>query len=126
MDPFDPKRFRSSGPSAVAATSAKAKPKTPSRAKGSEYLGAVNWGWLSAASKLPGKAMHVGLVLWHLHHLRRRWTVRWEPIKAASLGITRYAAYAGLRRLEAAGLITVDRHVGRCPIVTILDQQKGG
>jgi DNA-binding MarR family transcriptional regulator len=37
------------------------------------------------------------------------------------LGIHRKSAYRGLSALEAAGLITIVRHAGRAPIVTILE-----
>jgi hypothetical protein len=47
--------------------------------------------------------------------------VHWRPSKAREFGVSRQATYRGLAAIEAAGLATVDRHVGRCPLVTILD-----
>jgi DNA-binding MarR family transcriptional regulator len=47
------------------------------------------------------------------------------PISLASLerdlGVLRDAASRGLKALEAAGLVEVERHPGRRPVVTILD-----
>ena len=37
------------------------------------------------------------------------------------MGISRNAVSGGLDRLEEAGLIRVDRHNGRCPVITLLD-----
>jgi DNA-binding MarR family transcriptional regulator len=37
------------------------------------------------------------------------------------LGVGRHSAYRGLKRLEEANLVKVERHPGRNPIVTVLD-----
>ena len=39
----------------------------------------------------------------------------------ATMGVSRYAAYRNLLRMESANLVRVERHRGRSPIVTILD-----
>jgi DNA-binding transcriptional regulator YhcF (GntR family) len=40
---------------------------------------------------------------------------------AAEMGVSPDATYDALTNLEAAGLIQVDRHRGRSPVVTVLD-----
>lgn len=76
--------------------------------------------WFAIAASLPGTALAVGLAIWHVAGLHRR---KSKLQVCASLlmrfGVQRVAGYRGLRALEAAGLITVERHRGRCPVVTI-------
>jgi hypothetical protein len=45
--------------------------------------------------------------------------------KLECLGVLRHAAYRALRNLQKAGLIEVQRHVGRLPVVTILAGAEG-
>jgi hypothetical protein len=45
--------------------------------------------------------------------------------KLECLGVLRHAAYRALRNLQKAGLIEVQRQVGRLPIVTILTAVEG-
>lgn len=73
------------------------------------------------AARLPGRALAVGIVLWHLVGLRRHWTVRLSPSKTRSLGLSPRVTRRGLKALEGAGLVAVDRHRGRSPEVTVLN-----
>ena len=69
--------------------------------------------WIQAAARLPGRSLHVGLVLWYLAGVRRS---RQGPISytvASHFGLSRHAVYRGLAWLEEAGLITVLRKHGR-------------
>jgi hypothetical protein len=52
-------------PSGVAASLT---PNKPARfRRGQKFLrGPIPWDWLSVASRLPGKALQVGLAIWHL------------------------------------------------------------
>jgi hypothetical protein len=91
--------------------------------------GPIPWAWLQRATPLPGKALAVGLVLWFLKGLRRQNTVRLEPSKVRSLGLSRRQCYRGLEALEQAGLVAVQRQLGSAPTVTILvapDESKAG
>jgi DNA-binding transcriptional ArsR family regulator len=76
---------------------------------------------LTSAARLPGQGFKVGVVLWHLAGLKRKPTV---ALSLSSLdeemGIQRDAARRALSALEEAGLVSVERHAGRKPIVTIL------
>src|SRR5262245_51625875 len=94
--------------------------------KGRHFLkGPIPWWWLERAMRLPGRATHVGLVVWLCSGMRRAATIRLSitPMFSA-LGISRYAAYRGLNALERAQLVHVRRHGGHPPIVTlVLDQQ---
>lgn len=80
--------------------------------------------WLSQVTQLPGKAtfrMAVLVLQSATTHGRKR-HLRVTPKGVASAGMSRVAAYEGLRALELAGLVTVKRCRGRSPLVTIVDQ----
>jgi len=86
----------------------------------SRYLkGPIPWAWLSVAAKCPGRALHVALVVWHLHGLERSMVVKMSGARLRELGVDRHAASRGLRALEARGLVSVLRHKGRSAVVTI-------
>jgi len=96
--------------------------KPPRHAPGVKFLkGPVSWDWLCCASQLPGKALHVGTALWHLAGLKRSRTVPLSGSITRELGIDRHASYRGLKQLEKAELVSVVRHAGRNPIVTLLE-----
>ncbi len=46
--------------------------------------------------------------------------------KLLLLGVSRHAAYRGLTALEDEGLVSVDRHRGRKPRVTVIEIDSGG
>jgi len=77
--------------------------------------------WLHTAGTLRGKALHVAVELWFQCGVCRSKEVRFSYSSVLNFGVKRHAAYRGLRALEAAGLVTVCRSPGRCPIVRILD-----
>ena len=83
--------------------------------------GPVPLGWLAAATCLPGKALHVAVILRFLSGLNRSSRVRFSQSIARDFGVDRPSVYRALIRLEKAGLITVERHPGRNSIVTILE-----
>lgn len=76
--------------------------------------------WIAAASRQPGRALHVAMAIWYLAGLSRTLSVELRPSTVRQFGVDRYAAYRGLHALERAGLVAVRRHRGRCPTVTIL------
>jgi hypothetical protein len=95
----------------------------PRHVRGERFLrGPIPLFWLSVAARLPGHALHVALQLWH-----------WAGIKGSAqinlsmadmekqLGVSRFSGARGLKALEQAGLISVIRHRGRHPVVTILN-----
>jgi hypothetical protein len=92
------------------------------RVRGEFLKGPVPLAWLSAASKLPGKAvLAVGLALWFEAGRRRSNTVTLTSAILARFGVNRKGKYRGLASLEQAGLIEVVRVPRRNPVVTILD-----
>jgi len=76
--------------------------------------------WLVRAARLPGKSLHVAVGLWFWAGIRRTDTVKLSTAFMETLGVGRHSVYRALRVLEAVGLITVERHAGRLPVVTLL------
>lgn len=91
--------------------------------KGEKFLkGPIQWSWLQAAARAPGKALHVGNVLWFFAGMSGP-RVALNLSRLADLGLSRDAARRGLAALERAKLVSVLRHPGRKPVVTILIQE---
>jgi hypothetical protein len=83
----------------------------------------INYDWLSTAAGLPGKTAHVACAIWYVASLQRSSTIRLAPYATKLFGISRDCCYPSLRRLEEAGLITLDAGRGRTPIITLIDRQ---
>jgi hypothetical protein len=66
-------------------------------------------------------ALRVGLALWYLAGCAKSREVKPTWATWRLFGLHRVSAHRGLERLERAKLVRVNRHRGRCPIVTILD-----
>ena len=77
--------------------------------------------WLETAAQLPGRSLHVGLVLWYAAGVSRSPSVRLSNILCLRFGMDRNAKYRALHLLEGARLVAVRRKCGRSPVVTILD-----
>jgi hypothetical protein len=92
------------------------KPRQP----GKFLKGPIPWPWLERAMPLPGKALHVGIQVWHQVGLTRSSVVSISMSGMAKVGVSRFAASRGIAALEKASLISVVRHAGRKPVVTIL------
>ena len=83
--------------------------------------GPIPWQWWLPASRLPGKALHVGAVCWLLAGWGRSADFELALDGWADLGLSRFAASRGLDELERAKLVSVGRTPGRSPVVTVLD-----
>jgi hypothetical protein len=99
---------------------AKHKSKPPRTWKGQFLRGPVPWNWIKEAMKLPGQALAVGLVLWREAGCQNAMTIRLTPTRLQESGISHQAGRRGVRALEGAGLITIQRKPGRALEVTIL------
>ena len=82
--------------------------------------GPIPLDWLEAAAGLPGKSLHAGVALWYAAGLTRSASVPLSNIAGVRFGLDRNAKYRALEWLEGAGLIRVERKLGRAPVVTIL------
>jgi hypothetical protein len=101
------------------------RPKAFPKKKRRKFLkGPIPWYWLSRAAQQPGKALHIGIAIWFLAGVKCKQTVHLSNIFVKDLGVKRNAKYDALRTLESAGLISVERHRGRSPVVTILEVEQ--
>ena len=86
----------------------------------------IPWIWWHRACALPGRALRVALALWFRGGITgNRAEFPFDLSRWGSLGLTRFSAGRGLRALEAARLIAVERTPGRSPVVTVLDAPIG-
>jgi len=97
-------------------------PTVPRHGPGETFLkGPIPWCWLATAASLPGRCLHVGLAIWHLHWLQRRPKIRLSNAILQELGVDKHAKGRALKRLEVAGLIAIERHAGSSPLILLLD-----
>jgi DNA-binding transcriptional ArsR family regulator len=82
--------------------------------------GPIPVSWVCHASKLGVKTLLVGLALWHIRGLRKLNTFTVSNLMLRDWGIQADAKSRALRKLEMAGLITVERRGKRSPQVTLL------
>lgn len=76
--------------------------------------------WLEVAARLPGKSMHLAVVLLHLSAVEQRDRVMLSNRDCERFGLDRNAKYRALLSLEGAGLVRVQRNLGRSPLVEIV------
>jgi hypothetical protein len=82
--------------------------------------GPIPMAWLNEAAKLPGKALNLGIAIWWLAGMAKTNTFKLTGKALDQLDVSRDAASSGLKRLEAQGLIRVQRAAGQRPTVEIL------
>jgi hypothetical protein len=100
--------------------------RAPRHKAGEWFLkGPIPGEWLHRAAELPARALHVALAAWYLAGVEKRRQVKLTWGVFARFGVSPDAGRRGLVALERAGLVSVDRHPGRCPVVTILESEKG-
>ena len=75
--------------------------------------------WLTSAARLPGKSLHVGLAIWYAADRFRSQRISLSNVEACRFGLIRNAKYRALEWLEAKELISVERKLGRAPVITI-------
>lgn len=94
----------------------------PRHRAGEQFLkGPIPLLWLQKAATLSGKTLAVSLALWFKAGLTRNRVVHLTHNLAERLSVGRRATARCLKLLEDANLVTVERHQGRCPVVTILE-----
>jgi hypothetical protein len=76
--------------------------------------------WLGRASHLPGRALHLANAVVGLTRLQRSATVKMLPWILEEFNLTRKTFRVALGALEKAGLVSVERHRGRKPRITML------
>ena len=77
--------------------------------------------WLAIAARQKGKTLHVAIVIWQLSGMEKNCTVSLSNKQLKEFGVNRFAKARAFEELSKAGLITVERHPGRSPVITIKD-----
>jgi hypothetical protein len=100
----------------------KPKPKLPHHHPGEKFLkGPIPLRWLTRATNLPGKAVHVALALWFQAGVEGSATIKLNLSRLQAFGVERSAASRALVMLAMRGLVSVSQRPGCAPIVTILE-----
>lgn len=84
--------------------------------------GPIPGSWLSSAASLNVRALRVALAIWCEVGMRKSVTIRLTAAMRNRFSIGRPGP--GLRDLEGAGLVSVDRPPGRLPRITVLEARK--
>jgi hypothetical protein len=86
-------------------------------------LGPVCLDWLAKASKRPGKALAVAIILIHIGRItgNPNW-VKLKPSLLKKFGVHRNAGYRAIEQIEQAGLIEVkQRKRGAAVVVSLVN-----
>lgn len=95
--------------------------RVPTKSRKGRFLkGPIPLNWLMEAAKLPGKSLHVGIVIWFKAGLTKSHSVSVPNGLLSTFGVDRHAKARALVSLESAGLISVKRKSGKNPVITIL------
>lgn len=118
MAPIDPNRLRLRRTSPLSASPVR--PSLRVLGKGQKFLkGPIPLEWLGAAARLPGRTLHAALALWLEAGFRNSLVVPLSNMQGQKFGLDRNSKYRALKWLEQAGLIAVERKLGRSPVITI-------
>jgi DNA-binding transcriptional ArsR family regulator len=82
-------------------------------------MGPIDVAWVRQAAQLGVTALLVGLALWYLKGLRRTNSFILSNLMIAEWGVQPDAKRRALRKLEKAGLITIERREKRSPLVSL-------
>jgi hypothetical protein len=119
-DPFDPDLLRLTGVNLDGVCGVPKKP--PRHRQGEKFLrGPIPWNWLQQAARLRGSALPAALLVWFEAGCRQSRTVPLCLTRAAEFQLSPDTMRRGLRRLEAAKLVSIRRPPGRGLLITILD-----
>ena len=81
----------------------------------------VSRNWVLRAARLPGKSLHLATALQFAIFDQGRRDVMLGNVAWQAFGVDRNAKYRSLTWMENEGLITVERKMGRAPVVMIID-----
>ena len=91
-----------------------------SSAPGKFIMGPIDIAWVCQARQLGVTALLVGLALWYLKGLRRADAFIVSNLMIAEWGVRPDAKRRALRKLEQAGLVSIERREKRSPLVSLI------
>jgi hypothetical protein len=121
MDTFNPQNLALPKSNKSSAMSFERK-KPPRHRVGEKFLkGPIPYAWLSRASELQGKTLHVGLAIWFLAGVTNSRTVKLPQLILGDFSVNRHCKYRALKWLEEANLIAVKTEAGCATVIMLLD-----
>jgi hypothetical protein len=78
------------------------------------------WSWVARLTTAHGSTYRVAFHLLYQHWKTGGHPIRLANITLAKLGVSRRSKYRALRELEGLGLITVERHARKSPVITVI------
>lgn len=109
------------------------KPRNPAQSKPinrsyKNFIRPIPLQWMRRTTRLAGCAAQVSILLWYWSGVKRSLCVRTSRDAVSGFGISSWTLHRGLRALESAGLVKVERRRGCAPVVTllVLDSEKEG
>jgi hypothetical protein len=104
---FDPARWAVPDDQPPPTGPAKSKEHGAKGRKSAPFLkGPVPWSWVLQATRLGGKVLAVGLLLWKEAGCQGGRTFQFCVTRSATKEISRWTIYRAIQRLKQAGLIT--------------------
>lgn len=87
---------------------------------GDPFISRVPVTWIAQAAACSKAALLTGLVCWFLYGCNQHRPFKINHATAKKFGLSRYSKRKGLRELESAGLVKIDRRPGQLPSVEIV------
>ena len=119
-----PRTLRHTRTSKPRRTSGEGAPALPRHRRGEHFLkGPIPFRWLARAACCPGRALHVGILIWFRAFLTKTQPVTIPKHTREAFGLDRKALNRGIDALASAGLVRVERATGNSPRITVLDPE---
>jgi hypothetical protein len=85
--------------------------------------GPVPLNWLTACNEMSGKTIMAALAIWWQAGMHGRQNIKLTTSGLKRFGVDRKAKDRALVTLEKAGLVRIQRHRGRNPLITLVTDQ---
>ncbi len=95
------------------------------RVRGLFIKGPIPLNWKCAVDRISGNAARLADAMWFRAGVKRATTFQLNLSRLEAFGLNRFSASRALIALERAGLVSVERHSGRNPTITILECEAG-
>jgi hypothetical protein len=83
-------------------------------------MGPIDVAWVRQAAQLGVTTLLVGMALWYLKGLRQTNSFIISNLMVAEWGVQPDAKRRALRKLEQAGLVSIERRGKRSPLVSLV------
>jgi hypothetical protein len=83
------------------------------------FIQTISLPWISKATQLPYSAMRVGLACWFIDGCNKQKPFTLNRATCLHFNITKWDKRRGIRQLEDAGLIEIQRRPGRFSLISL-------